>query len=172
MENLSQVLEKIKGLRVQKGKSQTQMADLLGITQAGYANIESNSKVKLSLANAVGIAKALEIGFNELYDIDGDSQKIDDLNKEIETLKKRVVELDEQLNDKRQLIQFLSDRSELLKEFAWMIYCEELETNLSSNESTNKSVFSKQLDREDFMRYHAIEYLKKCFDEGKILSFN
>ena len=53
-----------------------------------------------------------------------------------------------------------------------MIYCEELETNLSSNESTNKSVFSKQLDREDFMRYHAIEYLKKCFDEGKILSFN
>ncbi len=109
MENLSQVLEKIKGLRIQKGKSQTQMAELLGITQAGYANIESNSKGKLSLVFAVGIAKALEVGFNELYDIDGDSQKIDGLNKEIEALKKRIAELEELVGDKRRIIEYLTN---------------------------------------------------------------
>lgn len=69
MENLSQILEKIRSLRVQKGISQTQMAISLGITQAGYANIETNSTGKLSLAYAVGIAKALGVGFNDLYNI-------------------------------------------------------------------------------------------------------
>ena len=120
MDNLSQVLEKIKVLRVKKGKSQTQMAELLGITQAGYANIESNIKGKLSLAYAVGIAKALEVGFNELYNIDGDSQKIDSLNNEIETLKNRIKELEEQLEDKRRIVSLL-ENDDILSQIALTI---------------------------------------------------
>lgn len=108
MSTLKEVLEKIKNLRNQKGISQAQMAKMVGVTQAGYANIETNDKGKLSLVVAVGIAKALNVGFNELFDIDGDSQKIDSLNNEIKLLEKRIIELEDQLNDKRSIIEFLS----------------------------------------------------------------
>lgn len=162
--------ERIKKLREEFGFSKADMARMCGITQTAYTNIENAETRSITIETGKKIANSLKISFFDLFDIDGDSQKIDSLKNEIETLKKRINELEEQLNDKRQLIQFLSDRSEILKEFAWTIYCGELETNLSSNESTNKGVFSKQFDREDFMRYHAIEYLKKCYDEGRIIS--
>jgi transcriptional regulator with XRE-family HTH domain len=109
MNDLSTILEKIKNLRIQNGISQTEMAKSLGITQAGYANIENNDKGKLSIAIAVGIAEILKVGFNELYDIDGDSQKIETLDHEIEILKNRIKELEEQLNDKRRLVDFIEN---------------------------------------------------------------
>lgn len=85
-------IEKIKTLRNQKGLSQAKMAELLGISQTGYAKIESAVTENIALSVAVGIAKALNVGFNELFDIDGDSQKIDSLNLQIVELKKKQVD--------------------------------------------------------------------------------
>ena len=104
-------MKKIKDARIQKGISQTAMANEIGLSQPGYANIENGETKNIPLLVAVKISKVLGIGFNELYDIDGDSQKIDRLNMECEVLKKRIVELEEQLNDKRQIIDFLTKPS-------------------------------------------------------------
>ena len=81
-------LEKIKTLRNQKGLSQAKMAELIGISQTGYAKIESTVTENIALSVAVSMAKALNVGFNELFDIDGDSQKIEKLEKKIEKLEK------------------------------------------------------------------------------------
>jgi transcriptional regulator with XRE-family HTH domain len=114
------ILDKIKTRRVKLGISQTKMAETMGISQTGYAKIESGVTESVSLPVAVMIAKALNVGFNELFDIDGDSEKIDRLTKEIEWLNKRIWELEEQLIDKRNIIQFLSS-NDLLLEVAWSI---------------------------------------------------
>ena len=81
-------IEKIKALRNQKGLSQSKMADLIGISQTGYAKIESAVTENIALSVAVGMAKALNVGFNELFNIDGDSQKIDELSNQIVNLNK------------------------------------------------------------------------------------
>lgn len=166
MKDLSSILEKIKNLRVQKDLSQTQMAKFLGITQAGYANIENNDKAKLSLAYAVGIAEVLGVSFNELFDIAGDSSKVEELQNENESLKKRILELEEQLNDKRQIIQFLSNNN-FLKEVAWIIKQREYRKEHPRDIFSDDDLSDEGLDREKFMKDEAEEYLKKYVEDGK-----
>ena len=84
------ILEKIKNLRNQKGFSQLKLAHEIGISQTGYAKMERGDTDSIPLSVAVGIAKTLNVGFNELFDIDGDSQKIDSLFKVIEALKEKT----------------------------------------------------------------------------------
>ena len=158
---------KIKSLRVQKDLSQTQMANFLGITQAGYANIENNDKAKLSLAYAVRIAEVLNVGFNELYGIPGDSSKVEEIQNENEAFRKRIIELEEQLNDKRQIIQFLSDNN-FLKEVAWIIYCREYnKAHPDDLLSGDYTISEDWIDRSDFIKNHAEEFLRKYVEEGK-----
>jgi transcriptional regulator with XRE-family HTH domain len=107
MYDLNSILEKIKDLRVKKDLSQTQMAKFLGITQAGYANIENNDKAKLSLTYAVGIAEKLNVGFNELYGIPGDNNLAIELRKENESLKKRIEELEDLLKAQKQILDLI-----------------------------------------------------------------
>lgn len=96
--------ESIKIVRIKKGISQTKMAESIGMSQPGYAKIESGDTKNISLSLAVKIAQALGVGFNELYDIDGDSKKIEGLQNEIEQLKKQIIGLEDRLNDKQQII--------------------------------------------------------------------
>ncbi|MCK9412855.1 MAG: helix-turn-helix domain-containing protein [Prolixibacteraceae bacterium] len=100
-------MKKIKEARIKKGISQTAMANEIGLSQPGYANIENGETKNIPLLVAVKISKVLGIGFNELYDIDGDSQKIDGLNKEIKALHKRVIELEDNVRDKKLIIDLI-----------------------------------------------------------------
>ncbi len=147
------------------------MASLVGLSQPGYAKIESGITENVSLSLAIKISKALGVGFNELFDIDGDSQKIDSLKSDIETLKKRILGLEEQLNDKRQIIQFLSDNN-FLKEIAWVIYCREYDKEHHREPFTYSDddlLFDadNHIDREDFMKNYAEDFIKKYVEEGK-----
>lgn len=111
------ILERIKNLRNQKGISQTKLAEAIGISQTGYAKIERGDTENIPLSVAVGIAKALNVGFNELFDIDGDSRKIDGLINEIELLKNRISEkslliealMNEKLHSKERFVMQLVD---------------------------------------------------------------
>jgi len=109
-------LEKIKTLRNQKGISQTKMAEIMGISQTGYAKIENGITESVSLPVAVNIAKALNVGFNELFDIDGDSQKIDSLNNEIEELKKTIEKLNSEISEKSLLNKTLINETSHIKD--------------------------------------------------------
>lgn len=93
--------ERIKKLREEFGISKADMARMCGITQTAYTNIENAETKSITIETGKKIANSLKISFFELFDIDGDSQKIDSLKNEIETLRKRIVELEEQLDDKR-----------------------------------------------------------------------
>ena len=102
------ILERIKNLRNQKGFSQSKIAQVIGISQTGYAKMERGDTDNLPLSVAVGIAKALNVGFNELFDIDGDSQKINLLGETIEDQKQKIEELKDQItllkNEKEHII--------------------------------------------------------------------
>jgi transcriptional regulator with XRE-family HTH domain len=85
MESLNQ---KLKRIRTSKNLSQAQIAQAAGISRAAYTFFENGTTDKLSVAAAVGIAKALNIPFNDLFDIPDKS----------EHLKKRIEELEQTIS--------------------------------------------------------------------------
>ncbi|WP_337044873.1 helix-turn-helix domain-containing protein [Emticicia sp. 17c] len=60
--------EKIRQLRLQKGYSQENMADMLGISTTAYGDIERN-KTELTLTRATEIANVLEANMLDLLGI-------------------------------------------------------------------------------------------------------
>jgi transcriptional regulator with XRE-family HTH domain len=106
---MEKVNDKIRRLRKQKGLSQREVAQVAGIRQSSIASIEKGDTVNMSLESAVGIAKALEVNFNELFDIEADNLKAIVLKNEIETLKTRIKDLEEQLIEKKQIVELLVD---------------------------------------------------------------
>lgn len=80
--------EKIYSLRRQKKLSQAELAELAGITRVAY-NYFENGKTpasSLTLVAAKGLAKALGVSFNELFEIE--PPDLENAKKEIERLKK------------------------------------------------------------------------------------
>ena len=61
--------EKIRQIRLTKGFSQENMADMLGISTTAYGDIERN-KTELTISRATEIAKVLGIGIIDLMDIE------------------------------------------------------------------------------------------------------
>lgn len=84
MEDLKQ---KIKRIRKEKRISQAELAESAGISRISYTYFENGTTDKLSLDAAIGIAKALDMSFNELFDI---PDKTD-------TLQNRIKELEDEL---------------------------------------------------------------------------
>lgn len=64
--------EKIKNLRKQKGLSQGEIADFIGISQAAYGKIETGFTKSITIEIGKRIAMALGISFHELFDISPD----------------------------------------------------------------------------------------------------
>lgn len=155
---MDELLKRISEIRKSKGLTQTQISEKIGVkgvARNSYNKIETG-KTELTVNHLIKIAGALGVSVVSLIDPDAQSKGyFKELNAKIESL-------EEQLNDKRQIIDFLSDRSEVLKDFAWEIYSNELKDD--------PEMCKNRLDKEDFKRYHAIEYLKKCHDEGRIIS--
>lgn len=61
--------EKIRQIRLAKGYSQENLADMLGISTTAYGDIERN-KTELTVLRASKIAKTLNISILDLLDID------------------------------------------------------------------------------------------------------
>lgn len=78
--------EKIKEIRQSKGISQTVVATACGIKQSSYANIENGSTTKITIEVGKGISMALDISFNELFEIESAN------NVEVNKLKELVFE--------------------------------------------------------------------------------
>lgn len=85
--------EKIRSIRKSKGISQTAVADSCSIKQSSYANIENGKTQNITIEIGKGIAKALDISFNELFDIEATPQnqdQIESLKEQIENLKEKA----------------------------------------------------------------------------------
>jgi|GEM_PF-2287255 len=108
MESIS---DKIKRLRKSSGISQLEVAKSAGITQSGFASIEKGDTKAISIEVGKGIAKALGISFNELFEIEVDSKsaesqknEIDELKESIEELHGRIKELQERISEKDKIM--------------------------------------------------------------------
>jgi len=73
--------EKIKRIRKSKGISQTTVSNTCGIKQSSYANIENGKTQNITIEIGKGIAKALKISFNDLFDIE--IEAVESLRKEL-----------------------------------------------------------------------------------------
>lgn len=112
MESLN---EKIRRIRKQSGLSQIEVAKLAGINQASYSNLENGDTKSISIEVGKGISKALNIPFNELFDIEiskTDTELIESLKYENDKLKKEI-------NDKSMLVDLLTKEKTILTEF-WL----------------------------------------------------
>lgn len=66
--------EKIKRVRKSKGLSQKELAEKAGITQSALVAIEKNKTKNIFLEVAKGIAKALNVSFDFLYETDEENK--------------------------------------------------------------------------------------------------
>lgn len=107
-----QLLEEIKKYRTQKNLSQGKMAEIIGISQAAYAKIECGITQNITIDIGKGIAKALEISFNELFEIEVAENK----GQEVE-LKAEIDRQKDLINGQKELITILKEQNEILNPF-------------------------------------------------------
>lgn len=113
---MESINEKIKRIRIEIGINQADVARSAGIKQSSYASIEKGDTKSISIEVGKGIAKALRLSFNELFDIEN-ADAVDSLKEEIKLLRKRIDELEEQLDDKRKIILGYKDAADYLAMF-------------------------------------------------------
>lgn len=113
--------DKIRELRKGKGISQTDMADLIGISQAAYGKIESGFTKSISIDIGKGIAKALNVSFGELFDVEDTNSE--DLKKQHEVWEKEMQVLwdsikkkNKEIEDKELIIELLKREREIYKQ--------------------------------------------------------
>jgi transcriptional regulator with XRE-family HTH domain len=82
---------KIKGLRQKRGLTQSEVAEIAGISRVAYTNIENDKVQSIFIEVGKGIAKALEIPFTELFEIDSVAADIEKLKIHIGRLKQNAV---------------------------------------------------------------------------------
>lgn len=101
---------KIRKLRIEKGYSQKEMAVRSNMSQSAYVKIEYGWTPNIFIEAGKNIAKALGVSFNELFDIDviEGRAEINALIATNEMLKKKINELEEQLQDKKIIIKHLN----------------------------------------------------------------
>lgn len=105
--------DKIRRLRKEKGLSQSEVAKACGINQASYSNIEKGETKSISIEVGKGIAKALGVSFNELFEIDlpNVDSRIKNLEAERDELKKENERQQREIHNYEVLINLLRDRN-------------------------------------------------------------
>jgi transcriptional regulator with XRE-family HTH domain len=116
--------DKLKRLRKLSGLSQKEVAQISGINQSSFASIEKGETKSISIDVGIGIAKALNISFFELFNFENAGNVNQDLIKEveqckneIERLKNQISILQEQLEDKRNIIWYRDKLDELIHKY-------------------------------------------------------
>lgn len=111
---------KIRNLRKEKGLSQAEMAEMIGISQAAYGKIESGFTKSITIEVGKGISKALNIPFGELFEIDGTGTDIQKFETTINELQKKVTELEERLKERKEIIDLLQTKIDAYKKFVFI----------------------------------------------------
>lgn len=143
---MESINEKIKRIRIEIGINQADVARSAGIKQSSYASIEKGDTKSISIEVGKGIAKALRISFNELFDIENADNK-NNLQEEIEKLKKTIESLEEQLDDKRQLNLAYKNTIDFLKLFLKFSLDEFTEIDFKNSKISTKDFITKVEDR-------------------------
>lgn len=161
--------KKIKKLREEKKITQSEIAENLGISQAAYAKIERPSNPdgkKISIEYGKSIAKTLGVSFNELFEIEvPGTPNLKEMEEHNIRLQKRIEELEEQLDDKRRIIKFLSDNDFTLDIAARIDFLENGRqfTDFNDPDWLEKSLQNRLYDPGD--KQSQIRYIESWFDK-------
>lgn len=125
--------EKIKRLRIESGVSKAEMARAAGLKQSSYSSIENGETKSITIEVGKGIARALDISFNELFEIEslnGNTELIEKLTSENDKLKQdlqiqtslfsafEMIRDGEILN--KNLLKHLQEKDSLIKSFQFI----------------------------------------------------
>jgi transcriptional regulator with XRE-family HTH domain len=133
--------ERIKQFRKQKNLSQAQVAEVIGISQAAYAKIESGETKSITIEVGKGIAKAIGISFNELFDIEPSKEN----SKQINLLLADNEEINQKLEEKLQLLEMLKKEKEQFKLFLLFHTFIEYSKNMAD---INKEIMNAEIEEE------------------------
>lgn len=122
------IAEKIRQLRKQKGISQAKIAEVIGISQAAYAKIETGETKSISIEIGKGISKALDNSFNELFEIESNPKNQD----QIERILSENEGLKKQIEEKTLLIETLKNERAHIKEHLIDVMMDDFSFDLSS----------------------------------------
>ena len=112
---MSNIHEKIRELRKQKGINQKQVAESAGLSVAAYSNIESGISKSITIEAGKGIAKALDENFVQLFEISSPGTEIAKFEIENKVLQEKIKELEKWIEIKDKLINLLQDENESIK---------------------------------------------------------
>lgn len=111
---MEKIGEKIRRIRKSKGISQTTVSDICGIKQSSFANIENGNTQNITIEIGKGIAKALDVSFGELFEIESLASDSGDFKLQIEKNTERVKELEKQLGKELELNTLLKNENKRL----------------------------------------------------------
>jgi len=116
---MESINEKIKRIRIEIGINQADVARSAGIKQSSYASIEKGDTKSISIDVGKGIAKALRISFNELFDIQvpNNSFEIEELQSKILDLEREIKSRDRIIADYSNMFDNYRDQIEFIKKF-------------------------------------------------------
>ena len=103
------------------------MADILEMSQTGYAKFEKSKPENISLSVAVRIARALDIKFIDLFDIEDNTSEGQEekLRAKIKELNEKILQLENTITLAGQLLQ-LYKQSNIINEKMFSIYVDEI----------------------------------------------
>ncbi len=108
--------EKIKSLRIQNGISQVDMANAAFMSRSAYIAFEKNGSENLPLKSAFGLAKALGLSFNELFEVGSLNVSETEDNSKIEILEEQIQNILKRADEREALI------SHLQRDNSWLRY--------------------------------------------------
>lgn len=154
---MAELGEKLRKLRIEKRLTQKYIADLCGITPTAYTFIENGTTKNITIEVGKGISKALEVPFNELFDIESNSDEIASLVRSLE--------------DASKLIKTLTERNEYLQELSIFyfvkIYATEIDAQIIFNAAD--SIINEQSENNNVLQEiinHYRNQLKKEIEKG------
>ncbi len=99
--------EKIKRLRIEKRINQIELANSIGVSRSAYILIENGTTKAISIELGQKIAKALDLSFNELFEIpdrtDHLQKRIKELEQDIVILTNTTAKLSEEYHSRKEL---------------------------------------------------------------------
>lgn len=107
--------KKIKELRIQKGISQVDMANVAEISRSAYIAFENKDSDTISLKSAIGISQKLGISLYDLFEIETPGTGTSEASVELEQLREKVKELEKRIEEKDLVIQHLQRDNKMLK---------------------------------------------------------
>lgn len=166
--------EKIKRIRTERNVRPADIARFAGIKQSSYASIEKGDTKSISIEVGKGIAKALGMSFNELFEIEvADNSEL--LFAEIKQLKKRITELEEQLNDKKELLRYYQQSYTVTEKMIILLvddfWKKGVKGNLTINvsELRNRAIVELEKEYPDLFILKPPFLIKKDLDNTSIL---